>query len=107
MKWVPPPPCFCHEYQNKGVTGANYAKNIKTMGLQVVCFYIVARLYADCTISGQIHNYVAALINDESDAYERAGSTQRRRVRGEIRAEEKSTNEKPGSERRLGDDSRQ
>jgi len=23
-----PPPCFCHEYQNKGVTDALYAKNI-------------------------------------------------------------------------------
>jgi hypothetical protein len=30
---VPPSPCFCHEYQNKGVTGVNYAKNIKTKGL--------------------------------------------------------------------------
>ena len=39
---------------------------------------------------------MAALINDESDAGDRVGSTRRRRVRGEIRAEEKSTSEKSG-----------
>jgi hypothetical protein len=28
MRGVPPSPCFCHEYQNKGLTGVLYAKNI-------------------------------------------------------------------------------
>jgi hypothetical protein len=26
----PPPPCFCHEYQNKGVKSAVFGINIKT-----------------------------------------------------------------------------
>jgi hypothetical protein len=49
----PPSPCFCHEYQNKGVRPVNLVMNIKTkdlartkrIGEQVVCFYILTRCH--------------------------------------------------------------
>src|ERR1700722_12894775 len=34
LSWFPsPPPCFCHEYQNKGVRSSKSAKNIKPKDL--------------------------------------------------------------------------